>query len=299
MELPPLSDWGAEDVLSVVSASEALGLERKASCKLDPEGNRKETKEELAKQVCAFSNSTRGFLVYGCKDEKVGGGLDDGAPEILVGRESAKSWVEARVPELLTPPVHGCQARHIHVPDYHAPGRGVLVVEVPLSPSRPHWVKIDNRDVPFIRAGEHSSPMGLQTFLDISSRGPTALGEILGLGKIGGPERIGTEEWRYVLNPLVQVVSGPACELWGFELSVPKGQGVFRVSAGFNASVIEDHAIRFRAYMPLFPRWPTPVCTVNVEFHGRGGAVIRATLCVGSAQPVEKRFSEHELLLLT
>src|SRR5262245_61625153 len=98
---PALSEWDAEYVRSVVTAAdETLDVEKKASAKFDPDTKKKETREELAKQVCAFSNVGRGFLVYGVNDS---GALDAGVPDVALGREPAKAWVEAQIPNLVEP----------------------------------------------------------------------------------------------------------------------------------------------------------------------------------------------------
>src|SRR5438552_2166864 len=115
---PPIADWDSAYVTSIAtSPDETLDLEKKRKDLFDPAGNKGRTRAELAKQVCAFSNSSPGFLVYGMIDK--GGGLDDGVPEIAVGTQSAKAWVEAEVPRLIAPAIHDCQVRHIHVPSSH------------------------------------------------------------------------------------------------------------------------------------------------------------------------------------
>jgi len=165
--LPPLDEWDEAILTDVAGMDECRFLEKKASDKLRVGTNLEKTaaRAELAKQVCAFSNAGLGYLVYGMPDT---GGFDQGVPEILIGTQEAKAWVEYEIPKLVTPPVHGFQARFIHVPAVHDPGFGVLVVEVPLSDLRPHWVE-DNQELAYIRTGEHSHPMTRQTFLDISS----------------------------------------------------------------------------------------------------------------------------------
>jgi predicted HTH transcriptional regulator len=140
---PPIEDWDAAYVQTLATPEESLELEKKASAKLDLSTgpSKREALAELAKQVCAFSNSSRGFLVYGIDDKK--GKLDQGVPIMEPsGHHLLKSWVEQQIPNLVSPAIHACQARHIHVPDSHTPDHGVLVVEIPLSDRRPHWVCI-------------------------------------------------------------------------------------------------------------------------------------------------------------
>jgi predicted HTH transcriptional regulator len=81
---PPLDEWDAAHVQSIPTSDESGDLKKKASAKFDPVGDKKETRTELAKQVCAFANSGGGFLVYGVEkdgticpywDRTVAGGL--------------------------------------------------------------------------------------------------------------------------------------------------------------------------------------------------------------------------------
>jgi hypothetical protein len=70
----PLDEWDVDYILNDVrDADESNELEKKASGKftLTAKGTPDaETKEELAKQVSAFSNSGQGFIVYGIGDNK-------------------------------------------------------------------------------------------------------------------------------------------------------------------------------------------------------------------------------------
>lgn len=283
---PPLHEWNAEQVLEAAKADESLTVEKKAKEKFDPQGDKKGTKQELAKQVCAFSNSGHGFLLYGVADA---GELDAGVEEVGAGTQTSKAWVEQVIPTLLQPPAHGCQVRHIHVPGHHAPGPGVLVVEVPLSTFRPHWVQEGNKEVPYIRAGEHSSPISLQTFRDILSRGVAPEGAVRDLGVLKKHVKSdGKTFWQF--NPIIEVVSGPACQLWSLELRVDVGEGYFKIASGHNALVPVSNVIIFSSSRPLFPRHRAPAGDVAAEFTGKGHVEVRTTLSVGSSEPAVHTF---------
>src|SRR5262249_13366997 len=152
------------------------------------------------------ANASAGFLVYGVNS---GGGLDPGALD-TVGTESIKAWVEKVIPAVTIPPVHICQARVVRVPGHHAPDRCAVVVSIPLSEHRPHWSNQNGREVAYIRAGEHSLPMKLQTLLDISSHGIAPLGAIVDIGVLGYEMRGG--QFHFTLNPLIRLENGPMCE---------------------------------------------------------------------------------------
>src|SRR5262249_11485159 len=133
----------------------------------------------------------------------------------------------------------------------------------------------------YIRAGEHSSPMSLQTFLDISSRTTASAGVMRGLGQLGGGElsqQTGLRGFRF--NPIVELVTGPPCELWSLEIRV-LGRGEFRVPGGCSATVVEPNAVTFHGVRPLFPRVPTRACQANVELWCPSPAEVQASLSVG------------------
>jgi hypothetical protein len=290
---PPLEEWDEAYLREIAVPGESQTLEKKASPKFDPERKKTDTQEELAKQVCAFSNATDGFLVYGINDA---GGLDAGVPE-FVGSVSSKAWVEQVIPKLVKPAVNGCQAKFIRVSGHHARGFGALVVFIPLSERRPHWITIKDKEVPYIRAGEHSYPMALQTMLDITSHPSRAQGVIEDLGEIQGGESIRPGGKLFLLNPRVRLENGPACQLWGLELRLkPARAGEFRVPPGHNMRSVERHVVTFTGAEPLFPRRSTRAGTANVELSVFDiGATIIAQLSVGSSLPVETGFRASDL----
>ena len=207
----PLYEWDADYLDELAGQDETASFEKKAAEGLTP--------QKIAQGVCAFANSGEGFIAFGFKEEKDGGGLDAGVPATK-GRQTVKDWAEALIPKLHQPPIEGCEARLIRHPT-HQPDRGVLVVAVPLSERRPHWTRDEEKS--YLRVGAHSASMRPQTFLDISSRGPTSKGMILDLGITARPSRMepGIRDGQsraFLVSPTVTVESGPLCELWAFEL---------------------------------------------------------------------------------
>jgi hypothetical protein len=290
---PPLADWTEDYVREVAARPEGVDLEKKARDKFDPEGSKAKTQAELAKQVCAFANASSGILVYGVADD---GTLDAGVPEdgTVAGgrsRQSAKAWVEQVIPTLVIPPPSDFQARHIPIPGHHAPGYGVLVVEVLASSRRPHWIIEQNKEVPYIRAGEHSLPMTLQTFLDISSRTAASAGVIKGLGQFGGGERNQqTGQWLFRFNPIVELLTGPPCELWGLVVRL-LGKGEFRVPGSCNATSPEPGYVTIHGARPLFPRVPTRACQITIEASLPLDFEVEVCLSVGAAHPVIEKLT--------
>jgi hypothetical protein len=287
---PLLAEWDEKYIREIAAPGESADLEKKSAALLDPVGDKKATKEELAKQVCAFANSGPGFLVYGAVDT---GGLDAGVLD-LVDRQPIKAWVEAIIPTLLYPPINNCEAKFIQVPGHHAADRGVVVVAIPLSDHRPHWVS-GGKEEAYIRAGEHSFPMKRQTFLDISSHGAISHGVIETLNVLSGPQLAADADQLFLLNPKVYLESGPVCELWSFELCVPRKRGRFVGQVPANARRFEDHEIRFQGEEPLFPRKLTQVGVSNFQLLLAPGITpdleITAVLCMGSNLPIVRKFS--------
>jgi hypothetical protein len=290
--LPPIDEWTEETVRLIATPAETLEVEKKAKDKFDfSTGKAKsETQEELLKQVCAFANASRGFLVYGIDKA---GNLDTGIEEVIPStRELAKSWVEGLVPKGTYPPIQGCQARHIPVPGHHAPGYGVLVVEIPLSDYRPHWIKLNGQDVPYIRTGEHSGRMSIQTLLDISSRTGASLVEIVDLGLLNMEQEPNCPR-RIHLNPRVKLVAGPMCEHWAFQLVLRSATGGFG-SVPSNGRRLLDSELLLTGAEPLFPGRVTRVGASNImlNYHGgmNGPGWLDATLCAGSSKPVTKQY---------
>jgi len=128
--------------------------------------------------------------------------------------------------------------------------------------------------------------MSLQTFLDIASRTAASAGAIRELGQLGDGELDQhTSLWLFRFNPVVELISGPPCELWSLNIQLC-GQGEFRVPGPCNATVIEPHEITFHGIKPLFPRVRSRACEANIELRGPSPPEVRASLSVGAAHPV-------------
>ena len=67
----------------------------------------------------------------------------------------------------------GLQTAFIHKPGHHAAGYGVLAIEIPLSESRPHWLR-GTREA-FLRLGDISLPMPARTMIDMATRRGSAV----------------------------------------------------------------------------------------------------------------------------
>jgi len=123
-------------------------------------------RDKIAQAACAFANAGGGFIIFGMKDAQNGGGFDQGVEPIHNNsREPVKSWIEKLTSTLLEPALVGCQAKFIPVsglPDQ----RGILVLQVPESDPRPHWVR-GGREEAHLRVGEHSDRMARRTFIDL------------------------------------------------------------------------------------------------------------------------------------
>ena len=59
---PPLAEWDDVYLRTIATPEESADTEKKGAAKFEPETDKKNTLEELAKQVCAFSNTGDGFL---------------------------------------------------------------------------------------------------------------------------------------------------------------------------------------------------------------------------------------------
>jgi hypothetical protein len=291
-----LDNWNQEYVTTTVRLEdESAMLEKKSSGKFSltakghPDGA---TKDELAKQVAAFSNSGDGFLVYGIDDDKKT--LDAGVP-ILIGTQPTKDWVEAIIPKLVYPSVSGCEAKMVQVAGHHASGMGVLVIAVPLSEQRPHWV--GPNEVPYIRAGAHSIPMRPQTFLDIASRENAAAAEIEGIGPVGNPSFAGSVK-TYSIQPFVRLLNGPVSDRWAFEMKVRSGRIKIKYPSNLGAKITSDQHLYLLGNEPLFPGRSTPVSPLpfHVDWDGAvGNNEIEAVLYVSSASPVRRIFTVNDI----
>lgn len=290
----PLDEWDADYLDELIPRDETTNFEKKAS-----EGF---VKEKIAQGVCALANSGGGFMAFGYKDEKAGNGLDAGVLS-MKGRQLMKDWVEALIPKLHQPPITGCEARFIQH-DSHTTDRGVLVIAVPLSERRPHWVK--ENDIPYLRVGAHSPPMPTQVFVDMLTRGSVPTVEIvdLGLSFDGSSEnssgRPATDFFTFKMAPLICLNSGPACEIWGCEILEPSKLVGFQ-TRGYKESDFVDmprdnRPVFIRGREPLFPGRHTPLISQDIDLqllvprYLRDNFEVVLRLFAASAPPIERQF---------
>lgn len=297
----PLADWNADYVRDeLVKSHETSEFEFKSSEKFNLNTNGRvsaDTRQEIAKQVSAFSNSGRGYLIFGVDDD---GHLDDGVPH-LIGGQPIKDWTEAIIPQLVFPEVTSCEARHIAVPKHHSNDRGVLVISIPLSDRRPHWTTVPDEKA-YVRSGAHSSPMRPQTLLDIASRSGGNSGEIVAIN----PEaaQVDHPASRHLIHPLVKLTSGPICEKekWGLRVRVI-GKSCHVAAQPHDARTCSSsgsHTIFVLGTKPLFPGCESKVhdggFMITRDLSANDGRiVIEVELFTGSLQPARRTFTENDL----
>jgi hypothetical protein len=286
MHFPPLDEWDEAFLIEVAATDESLYLEKKASASLDQP---KPDWDELAKQVCAIANASGGYLVYGIDKH---GNFDAGVPKQR-GTTDMADVVSHQVANLLQPHLQGYRPRPVTL-SRHAPDRCILVVQIPLSEARPHWVKAPGEPC-YIRVDRHSLPMPRQTFLDMKTRGIAGVAVIETLGSVGGPTVFDAGQ-SFFINPRVQLLNGPVCKDWCFEFSIPDGAGFMNAEAVKPANV--DMLPGGRGFMvrhdrlPLFPRRSTVVSETGfrlaLKVNELANKVATAILYAGAADPVTK-----------
>lgn len=297
-----ISRWDVNYLNTVIVPHvESDEIEKKGWESLFPNGAatpNQAAKDELAKQVSAFSNSVSGFLVYGIDDH---GALDAGV-RMSVGNQSTKDWVESIIPTLLLPTVVTCNARLIQVPSVHAADRAVLVVSIQLSERRPHWV-LNPREVAYVRAGAHSLPMRLQMVLDIASRAGGGTAEIVRVVQSQGVRPASTAN-TYRLFPYIRLLNGRLCERWSLELRPLGAQVTFgQQQAGPNLAVRESNEkyLHVVSTEPLFPGRETRALSAPIEvvWYRRNGQdtdiALEATLYLDSGFKAQRTFSLIEI----
>jgi hypothetical protein len=287
-----LEDWDAAYLTAeIVGADETEQLEKKGEDAFQVTARGKvsgQTQAEIAKQVCAFANSGDGFLVFGIDKHKQ---LDAGVPS-TVGNTPVQEWFEQAARNFLRPRFEGVRARFIQVPNHHSPGRGVLVVAVPLSESRPHHVTTHPEEA-YLRGGAHSVPMRIQTLLDMAFRSSTAQGEVLRLGRLAGPNESSRPGfWHFTLNPVVRMTSGPICRHWAVEIRFPHQRALNIQGVPTNARELEPHVLSVEGTRPLYPGRPTRVCDTSLLIVvDHLGFDVTVALYMEAARPVEKTFN--------
>ena len=214
----PIEEWDEQYVVQeIANMRESDAFERKGSASMND-------RVMMAKEICAFANAGDGILVYGLND---GGGFDTGVPD-HIGKQSLQSWADAIIPKLHHPPIENCSVRFLSTA-VQGQGRGILAIFIPLSERRPHWSIQDSKEVPYLRVGEHSAPMRLQTLLDITSRGSSPVGQIGELqfvspfGVMAGPAMPDPGKAGLMgVVPSFRVKGGPVCKTWAVEMSLER-----------------------------------------------------------------------------
>jgi hypothetical protein len=285
MEYRPVSNWDEDYVRSIAREPESLLLERKASAKLDPAPDW----AELAKQICAFSNSTTGgFLVYGIDDD---GNFDAGVSSVR-GTTPIEDCVSQQIAQLLVPPVHRCEVKFLTFPSIHATGRGLLVIAIPKSDARPHWRRSPGEES-YIRVDKHSLPMPRQTFLDIASRGESGSATIIGLGVQSGPVVADAGRLRFMFNPLVRLMSGTHCQHWALDFRMSKHSGKLGWNQRIPSNVTrheseDDNLLSIVGAVPLLTGRATRAATISLSGTVNSpGDSVELTLFSGG-EPVER-----------
>lgn len=286
MSFGPLEAWDASTLDLVAASDETAVLEKKAADMFDPK--KQETTAEIAKQLSAFSNTGHGYLVFGIDNH---GKLDRGIPD-KVGNQPVKEWAEGLIARLVEPPVFGVRARFLTKPGHHGQGFGVLVLEIPLSGSRPHWVR-GPRDTAYMRVGEHSHPMPARTMLDVASRQGGASGEVFDLHvRELTNSNEGRFPWSCCVYPSVGLVAGVVCREWGVELAIDKTLGLFPHEVYGTPSVI-DGTFYIEGKGPLLQGRRVRLCNSGgaTLFLAAGPeAHVRVTLFVGNSTVVQRLF---------
>lgn len=281
---PPLEEWDEAYATDASALDESLYLEKKRSGKFDTSGSKKDLKEVLAKAISAFSNTDGGSLVFGLCDA---GGFDAGI-ENVVGNESATHWIEKVASSLVSPTVFDCRAKFVSCPAHHAAGRGILVVSVPKSELRPHWITTGKQEA-YLRVGARSEPMSRQTFLDISSRGSQSRVEISDL-------QIAKETaTQWSLKPFVTLVGGPVCHDWMVDMLTEPDGGRLLTSTNSNHKQIRPSYVSMKGTEPLFRSRTTAASPHGIRYQGVPGRALTEFRIVvrayaASMPPVQRTF---------
>lgn len=171
--MKPHSEWDEAYVLNL-PPGEFDWVEFKGARALDltlsgvKEAN---VREELSRQLSAFSNSGGGALVYGIANPAAGSPLvvDGGGISLQCKASSTKEWLEDIIPNLVESslkqfnvlPIESKPGGHI------ARGKAVFLISIPDSEQAPHQAN-DKRY--YARIGGKSVPIGHRFVVDILGR---------------------------------------------------------------------------------------------------------------------------------
>jgi hypothetical protein len=172
--MKPTAEWDEAYVLSLPSG-EFDWVEFKSSRLLDlllPRVKEADVRNELSKQLSAFSNSGGGALVYGIADPVAGQPLqvDGGGVSVDCKDKSTKEWLEDIIPNLVEFPITRFNVYPIGPSDAAsgiAAGKAIFVIEIPDSEQAPH--QATDRKY-YARIGGKSVPVSHRFVADIFGR---------------------------------------------------------------------------------------------------------------------------------
>jgi Schlafen, AlbA_2 len=298
----PLKEWDEEYIQTEVCRPEETGhIEFKGSQWLNLEREQwKKTRVEIGKQLSAFSNTRDGHLVVGINDI----GKYDGGVPALHGNEPLKRWVEKTFPDLVTPSVVNLEAAFI---PFGGPNstQGVLAVAIPQSDRRPHWVTENSHDIAYLRTGEHSRPMPLQTAIDMANRQQISDIEILApeVFEISPGAAIDFLYYQdkfdqHDFQPKIQLIRGPACTVWAMEIELLVERGFFRITGQSDGLITPNHFYG-EGRQTLFPKRQTYATMNRLHMFLPKGVEpweLRMTVYAGSAQSVHRIFTSSAFM---
>src|SRR6266446_361168 len=142
--MKPAVEWDEQHIFSLPSG-ELDWVEFKSSRSLDltiPGVKESEVRNELSKQLSAFSNSGGGTLVYGITDPVPGQphNVDLGGVALRCKGKSTKEWLEDIIPNLVEFPLKRFNVHLVpgQAGSQIANGKGLFLIEIPDSEQAPH-----------------------------------------------------------------------------------------------------------------------------------------------------------------
>lgn len=203
--------------------AEDLRLDYKAGTAL--EGQR--WKGEAAKDVSAFANSAGGMLVYGVREDAQTNAPDGSEP----GTDYAPDF-EGRLFQVLNSAILP-RPFDIAIRRLEFPAGTVVLVQIPSSPLKPHWVSYDHRF--YFRTGRESRPMAEHEIerayrerAQVEAR-PKAIADSVWVRGVLHDAPAGAAPWasRYLAVPLMPSPERP--QYWAF-------RGVSGIPAAWRAA---------------------------------------------------------------
>lgn len=109
--------------------------------------------DDLVSDICAMANAQGGYILVGISEKEKEKGYDDGYPDEIIGIEECEcnaKILREKAKDLIDPNILGFQDKPIKIDGSHS----ILVVQVPNSNLKPHYVRKTNKYGPFpIRVG--------------------------------------------------------------------------------------------------------------------------------------------------